>query len=154
MKISVRQDLVQKWNKENKEWNNLNISKSEGKEEEKCLNSHKINPFEKQQSAQTPLRSNEIIEHIHTINREKRVCKPKFGKVKSFKELNLNFKEVNIGSNEIKNRINYDFDKDSHFFTNPIEILRQERLKREKIRKIKIQKEREKLNILEALDIR
>ena len=98
------------------------------------------------------LRSNEIIRNIHTVKRDKRIQEDKFYKIKSWDDiLSSPLKHLRSQKN---NKVQYNWDIGNQFFSNPIEILRQERLKREKMRQQRIQKEKDKLKELDHEDIR
>lgn len=78
-----------------------------------------------------PFKSNEIIRQIHTVNRKKR-----------------NLKGI------IEDETGHQGMMEPELWNNPIEILRQERLKRERARKNRILKEKERLKMLDIEEIR
>lgn len=108
--------------------------------------------FQRQSGIHYPLRSNEIIRNIHTVKRDKRMQKDKFHKVKSCDDIHDS--PLNQLRSQMNNRVQYNWDLNNQFFTNPIEMLRQERLKREKLRHQRIQKEKDKLKVIDHDDIR
>jgi len=109
------------------------------------------------------LKSNDIIRNIHSVNREKRSNNLKFKKINNDNNLifdnnpvvkkvsnQTNFQKIKLETNKITG----EFYKNNYFLANPIEILRQERLRRETLKKIKIQKKKEKFNELDANEIK
>lgn len=98
------------------------------------------------------LRSNEIIKNIHSLKRDKRMQKDKFYKVKSCDDiLDSPLKQLR---SQMNSKVQYNWDVKNQFFANPIEMLRQERLKRETLRHQRIQKEKDKLKVIDHEDIR
>ena len=110
------------------------------------------NKFKRQNGVHYPLRSNEIIRNIYTVKRGKRIQEDKFYKIKSWDD-NFSSPLKHLRS-QTNNKVQYNWDIGNQFFSNPIEILRQERLRREKMRQQRIQKERDKLKVLDHEDIR
>ena len=110
------------------------------------------NKLKRQNGVYYSLRSNEIIRNIHTVKRGKRIQEDKFYKVKSWDDI-ISSPLKHLRS-EINNKVQYNWDIGNQFFSNPIEILRQERLRREKMRQQRIQKEKDKLKELDHEDIR
>lgn len=108
--------------------------------------------IEKQPSVQVPLRSTEIIRNIQTVNREKRFQSGRFIKIKSCDDIHNN--PTSNQGEDTQNRPHYKWETSAPFYVNPIETLRQERLKRERMQQQRIEKEKDKLKVLDLEEIR
>ena len=98
------------------------------------------NKLKRQNGVHYLLRSNEIIRNIHTVKRGKRIQEDKFYKIKGWDD-NFSSPLKHLRS-QTNNKVEYNWDIGNQFFSNPIEILRQERLKREKMRQQRIKKKK------------
>lgn len=118
--------------------------------------------LQRQPSMPIPLKSTQIIRNIHTVKRQKRICpstgykiqRGKFYKIKSCDDLVSSPGNGDTEGQELQNQAGYRWDNISPFLSNPIEVLRQERLRKERIKQQKIIKEKEKLQALDHQDIR
>ena len=113
----------------------------------------------RQPSMPVPLKSTDIVRNIHTVKRSKRFCPTsngtkRFYKIKSCHDIHSDkiMDPNSLDENTVKSTYKR-FDNVTPFLSNPIEVLRQERLRRERLKQQKLQKEKEKLKLIDRSDI-